>query len=56
MVTDGEAPFHRVYVVGSGDSAQENETLSEDLNALRSAWGDGLKRAFAELPEPGWGL
>ncbi|MDJ0980889.1 MAG: hypothetical protein QNI94_04660, partial [Kiloniellales bacterium] len=37
MVTDGEAPFHRVYVVGSGDSAQENETLSEDLNALRSA-------------------
>ncbi|MDJ0934424.1 MAG: hypothetical protein QNI93_03435 [Kiloniellales bacterium] len=37
VVTDGEAPFHRVYVVGSGDSAQENETLSEDLNALRSA-------------------
>ncbi len=37
VVTDGDAPFHRVYVVGSGDSAEENETLSNDLNALRSA-------------------
>ena len=26
------------------------------FNALRSAWGDGLKHAFAGLPEPGWGL
>jgi len=37
VVTDGGTPFHRVYVVGSGDSAQEDTALSDDLNALRSA-------------------
>lgn len=36
VVADGGTAFHRVYIVGSGDSAGEDQALSDDLNALRA--------------------
>ncbi|MDJ0942591.1 MAG: hypothetical protein QNJ30_03965 [Kiloniellales bacterium] len=36
VVADGNTPFHRIYIVGSGDSAEEDSALTEDLNALRA--------------------
>ncbi len=34
VVTDGDRPFHRIYVVGKGDSREQDDAFAEDLNAL----------------------
>lgn len=36
-VTDGNKPFHRLYILGSGNDAAEDSALSEDLNSMKAA-------------------
>jgi hypothetical protein len=44
-LADANTPFHRVYVVGDGDSAQEDQALRDDLNELRAALENGLNQS-----------
>jgi putative proteasome-type protease len=40
---------------GHGNSFRRRiEEDDPDWQRIRAAWGEGLKRAFAELPDPGW--
>ena len=57
VVTDGDRPFHRIYVVGKGDSREQDDAFAEDLNALITDLNQSKNHKSLNsisLIRPGW--